>query len=379
MLLSRGFHSCERRNDMKNLGFGLMRLPLLDGNDQKNFDKKQVCEMVDSFLAQGFTYFDTAYMYHDGYSERLVKEVLVQRHKRDSYLLATKLPTMMLKEVEDMERIFNEQLDRTGAEYFDYYLLHCLNKDNYATCNRLGAFDFVMQKKADGIVKKIGFSYHDNAELLDEILTAHPEMEFVQLQINYLDWEDNGVQSRKCYEVARKHGKDIIVMEPVKGGKLADLPKSAEDLLKEKEPDLSAASWAVRFAASCEGVIMVLSGMSNMQQLTDNTSYMCDFRQLTDEEKKLCFKAADIINSAESVPCTACRYCVEGCPMNIPIPEYFSLFNGERNDEAKAKYAELAEKGGKASDCIACGQCEGHCPQHIKIIERLKDVAAALE
>ncbi|MBP1544303.1 MAG: aldo/keto reductase [Oscillospiraceae bacterium] len=364
---------------MKNLGFGLMRLPLLDGSDQKNFDKKQVCEMVDSFLAQGFTYFDTAYMYHDGYSERLVKEVLVQRHNRDSYLLATKLPTMMLKEVGDMERIFNEQLDRTGAEYFDYYLLHCLNKDNYATCNRLGAFDFVMQKKADGIVKKIGFSYHDNAELLDEILTAHPEMEFVQLQINYLDWEDNGVQSRKCYEVARKHGKDIIVMEPVKGGKLADLPKSAEDLLKEKEPGLSAASWAVRFAASCEGVIMVLSGMSNMQQLTDNTSYMSDFRQLTDEEKKLCFKAADIINSAGSVPCTACRYCVEGCPMNIPIPEYFSLFNGERNDEAKAKYAGLAEKGSKASDCIVCGQCEGHCPQHIKIIERLKDVAAALE
>lgn len=364
---------------MKKLGFGFMRLPLLDGNDQKSFDKEQICRMVDHFLAQGFTYFDTAYMYHDGHSERVIKEVLVDRHPRDSYMMATKLPTMMLKEKEDMERIFNEQLEKTGAGYFDYYLLHCLNKDNYATCNRLGAFEFAQQKKADGTIRRLGFSYHDNAELLDEILTAHPEMEFVQLQINYLDWEDGGVQSRKCFEVARKHGKDIIVMEPVKGGTLANLPAKAEELLKAKEPAMSAASWAVRFAASCEGVICVLSGMSNMQQLEDNTGYMAEFKPLTAEETALCFKAADIINGKVAIPCTACRYCVEGCPMNIPIPEYFALFNKGSGEEQKKEYAELSAKGGKASDCIACGQCEGHCPQHIGIIEQLKSVAKAFE
>ena len=364
---------------MKKLGFGLMRLPLLDGNDQKSFDKEQICRMVDHFMEQGFTYFDTAYMYHDGGSECVTKEVLVERHPRESFLLATKLPTMMLKEVDDMERIFNEQMEKTGAGYFDYYLLHCLNKENYATSTRLGAFDFVMQKKREGLVKRIGFSYHDNAELLDEILTAHPEMEFVQLQINYLDWEDNGVQSRKCYEVARKHGKDIIVMEPVKGGTLANVPERAEKLLKGKEPQMSAASWAVRFAASCEGVICVLSGMSNFDQLADNTGYMADFKPLDDDERKLVFRVADIINSAVSIPCTACRYCVEGCPMNIPIPEYFALYNAEKQGNAVASYEETGKGLGKASDCIACGQCEGHCPQHLEIIRYLRDVAVTFE
>ncbi len=364
---------------MKKLGFGLMRLPLLDGNDQKSFDKEQICLMVDSFLEQGFTYFDTAYMYHDGASENVIKEVLVDRYPRDSFMLATKLPTMSLNEVEDMERIFNEQLQKTGAGYFDYYLLHCLTKDYYATATRLGAFDFVMKKKQEGKVGRIGFSYHDNAELLDEILTAHPEVEFVQLQINYLDWEDNGVQSRKCYEVARKHGKDIIVMEPVKGGTLANLPPRAEKLLRDKEPQMSAASWAVRFAASCEGVILVLSGMSNIQQLTDNTGYMADFKPLTEEETKLVFRAADIINSAVSIPCTSCRYCVEGCPMNIPIPEYFALYNAEKQGEAKDSYENVGKGLGKASDCIACGQCEGHCPQHLEIIKFLRDVAVTFE
>ena len=364
---------------MKKLGFGLMRLPLLDGNDQKSFDKEQICRMADSFMEQGFTYFDTAYMYHDGGSECVVKEVLVDRHPRDSFLLATKLPTMMLKEEADMERIFSDQLEKTGAGYFDYYLLHSLTKENYEISTRLGAFDFVMQKKKDGLARRIGFSYHDNAELLDEILTAHPEMEFVQLQINYLDWEDNGVQSRKCYEVARKHGKDIIVMEPVKGGTLANVPPRAEKLLKEKEPDNSVASWAVRFAASCEGVIMVLSGMSNMQQLTDNTGYMAEFRPLDDEERALVFKVADIINTAVSVPCTACRYCVEGCPMNIPIPEYFALYNAEKQGTAESTYEETGKGLGKASDCIECGQCEGHCPQHLEIIKLLKDVAVTFE
>lgn len=370
---------------MKKLGFGLMRLPLLDGNDQTSFDVKQICEMVDSFLAQGFTYFDTAYMYHNFKSENVVKEVLTSRHPRDSYLLATKMPSMFLKEEADLERIFNEQLEKTGVEYFDYYLLHCLNMENYEICERLKAFDFAMKLKAEGKIRKAGFSFHDSAEMLDKILTAHPEMEFVQLQINYLDWEDMNVQSRLCYEVAKKHGKDIIVMEPVKGGTLANVPPRAEKLLKEKAPDMSVPSWAIRFAATVDNVIMVLSGMSNMQQLSDNTSYMADFRPLSEEEFALCQKVADIINSTVTIPCTACRYCVDGCPTNIPIPEYFALLNADNIEIDKPfnvqqnHYDNLALSHGKASDCIACGQCETHCPQHIKIIDMLKTVSAKFD
>lgn len=370
---------------MKKLGFGLMRLPLLDGNDQTSFDKAQICEMVDSFLSQGFTYFDTAYMYHNFKSENIVKDVLVDRHPRESYLLATKLPTMFLKEVGDMERIFDEQLEKTGVSYFDYYLLHCLNVENYATCERLGAFEFAQKLKAEGKVRRVGFSFHDSAETLEKILTAHPEVEFVQLQINYLDWEDKNVQSRLCYEVCKKHGKDIIVMEPVKGGTLANVPPRAQKLLKEREPELSVPSWAVRFAATVPNVIMVLSGMSNMEQLIDNTSYMADFKPLSDEEFELCQKVADIINNTITIPCTACRYCVDGCPMNIPIPEYFSLLNADNIEIDKpfnvqeTYYDNLAVNHGKASECISCGQCEQHCPQHIKIPEMLKKVAEKFE
>lgn len=370
---------------MKKLGFGLMRLPLLDGNDHKSFDKEQIFKMVDSFMEKGFTYFDTAYMYHAGASENMVKEAVVDRYPRDSFQLATKLPTMMLKEVEDSPRIFNEQLEKCGVKYFDYYLLHCLTKDNYEICNRLGVFQFALQKKEEGFIKKLGFSYHDNAELLDEILTAHPEMEFVQLQINYLDWENDWVQSRKCYEVAVKHNKDVIVMEPVKGGALADVPKRAEVLLKEKEPDMSVASWAVRYAASLDKVFMVLSGMSNIDQLNDNIGYMDNFKPLTENEIALCFKVADVINSTISVPCTACRYCVDDCPMTIAIPEYFALLNAQqRGDdqtatEKKKEYEEIITNHGAASSCIGCKQCEEHCPQHIDITKFLGIVAEKFE
>lgn len=367
---------------MKKLGFGCMRLPLLNGSDQTSFDKEQICQMVDAFIERGFTYFDTAYMYHEYQSENMVREALVKRHSRDSFTLATKLPTMFLKEKEDMERIFSEQLQKCGVEYFDYYLLHCLNVENYEISTRLDAFEFVSQKKREGKVKFIGFSFHDSAKLLDEILTAHPEMDFVQLQINYLDWEDEGVQSRKCYEVARKHGKQIIVMEPVKGGALANVPPKAEKLLKQANSELSVASWAVRYVASLEGVICVLSGMSNMQQLIDNTSYMCDFKPFEEADTKLVMQVADIINSATAIPCTGCRYCVEGCPMSILIPDLFALYNAhmQGNDNPNGKcYSSLTEVNGKASDCISCKQCEEHCPQHINITEKLVKVASEFE
>lgn len=369
---------------MKKLGFGMMRLPLLNEEDKKSIDKKTVCQMVDTFMERGFTYFDTAYMYHEYESERAVKDVLVTRKDRDSYTLASKLPVMQLKEKEDMERIFDEQREKCGVEYFDYYLLHALDAEHYKTVKRLDCFGFAMQKKAEGKVKHVGFSFHDSAEVLDQILTEHPEAEFVQLQLNYLDWEDAKVQSRKCYETAVKHGKKVVVMEPVKGGTLAKLPKKAEDVLKALHPDWSAASWAIRFVASLENVMVVLSGMSTPEQMDDNTAYMKEFEPLTEKEKQVLLgEVVDSIHEAAKIPCTACRYCVEGCPMNIAIPEYFALYNDEITDkgnpEHAKRYAELTKEHGKASDCVECGQCEGACPQHLPAITWLKKVAEVFE
>ncbi|MGM9521443.1 MAG: aldo/keto reductase [Oscillospiraceae bacterium] len=361
-----------------------MRLPLTDAEDKKSIDMPQLEKMVDTFLERGFTYFDTAYMYHDYQSEIAIREALVKRHPRDSFTLTTKLPTMFLKEEGDQERIFNEQLSKCGVEYFDYYLLHNLGVKHYEIAQRFDSFAFVQRLKEEGKVKHIGFSFHDKADVLDRILTEHPEVEFVQLQINYLDWESESVQSRKCLETAIKHGKQVIIMEPVKGGALAELPKEAEELLKGTEPDMSVASWAVRFAASQQNVFMVLSGMSNMQQILDNTDYMQDFKPLSEEERELVFRAADITSSFVTVPCTACRYCVEGCPMSIPIPEYFSIYNAQQSKvmgmfEAREKYNTAANSGGKASECVECRACEGSCPQHIEITKFLKDVAAVFE
>ena len=358
---------------MKKLGFGLMRLPLLDENDPTSFDEAQICRMADAYLQAGFTYFDTAYMYHNGKSEEMLKKALTERYPREAFQVADKLPTFFLKQQEDLPRIFQEQLDRTGLQYFDCYLLHCLDQENYEIAQRLRAFDFVMQKKAEGKVRHIGFSFHDSAALLDEILTAHPETEFVQLQINYLDWDSESVQSRLCYETAVRHGKEIVVMEPVKGGTLANVPQLAEALLREKEPEMSVPSWAIRFAASLPGVVRVLSGMSNEAQLLDNIGYMRDFRPLTEAETALCLRVRDIINHEIAVPCTGCSYCTEGCPMQIPIPVYFRLYNQKLT---QAEYEAAAESGGSAADCLACGQCEQHCPQHLPIIHLLRRVAA---
>jgi len=320
-----------------------------------------------------------------GNSEKAVKDCLVERHKRENYTLATKLPIMMLKDIEDQERIFNEQLHKCGVEYFDYYLLHNLTVDFIKIAERLDSFGFIRKKKEKGLIKNIGFSFHDNAGLLDEILTVHPEVDFVQLQINYLDWDNEAIQSGKCYEVARKHCKDIVVMEPVKGGTLARLPREAEELFLMKRPGMSIASWAIRFAASLDSVMTVLSGMSDKGQLIDNMSYMENFTPFTRDEHETVQSAVTLIRNTNSIPCTACRYCVDGCPRNIAIPEYFALYNTEKLVNSKGfsiqkfYYDNYTRTRGKASDCIECNQCGEHCPQHIPIITHLKKVAEIFE
>ena len=368
---------------MKKLGFGLMRLPLLDKTKADNVDVEQVKQMVDAFIEKGFTYFDTALMYCGFNSEHIAKVALVDRYPRDSYTLATKLHAAFFNSLEDRDKVFHQQLEKTGVEYFDYYLLHGIEADMLPKYEKFDCFNWLLNKKVEGLVKHAGFSFHDSAELLDDILTKHPEMEFVQLQINYLDWESEWIQARECYEVAVKHGKPVIVMEPVKGGTLANVPEEAEKLFKDYNPNMSVPSWAIRFAASLDYVMVVLSGMSNLEQMEDNLSYMEDFKPLMEEEKVLCHKVADIINAQIAVPCTGCSYCTEGCPMKIAIPQYFSLYNEDMRENLEEKgwtvtstqYSILTDKFGKAGDCIACGQCEGVCPQHLPIIEKLKEVS----
>ena len=366
------------------LGFGLMRMPMLPNG---KVDIPLLSKMVDAFLERGFTYFDTAWMYCDSQSEAAIGEALVKRHPRDSFTLTTKLHSGFVSSFEDRDAIFNEQLRRTGVDYFDYYLIHDLNSESVKIFEQFDCFEWLKAKKAAGLVRTIGFSCHDNPEFLEKILTEHPEMELVQLQVNYLDWESAGVQSRRCYEVAEKFHKPVIVMEPVKGGTLSNVPAKVDKLFKESDPTASVASWAIRFAASLPGVFKVLSGMSTLEQVLDNTSYMQTLRPITDGERAVIEKAVTLINADIAIPCTGCSYCTGGCPMNIAIPQYFSLYNADKQEyEGKgwmpqaSYYHHLVEQGrGKASDCIGCGQCEGICPQHLPVITHLKEVAHYFE
>ena len=362
--------------DTPKLGFGLMRLP----KKGIGIDIAQTSEMVDRFLAAGFTYFDTAHVYTG--SEAAIKKALVDRHPRESYTLATKLYAPMVSTAGAAKKQFQTSLKRTGAGYIDYYLLHSLMESNYQKYERLNLWEYVRDLKAQGLVRHAGFSFHGGPELLDELLTRHPEAEFVQLQLNYADWEDSSITSRANYEVARAHDVSIVVMEPVKGGRLANPPRNVADLLRKANPQASAASWAIRFAASLDGIITVLSGMSNLAQMDDNLSYMRDFKPLDEQEREVIRQAQVLLGKSSAIACTACRYCCDGCPQQIDIPAVFAamnlqLANGQL-EEARKAYAAAVAGGGSAADCIACRQCEAACPQHLPIIQHLAKAAEQL-
>ena len=365
---------------MSRLGFGLMRLPEKDGS----IDINHVCRMVDKYMEAGLNYFDTAYVYHGGKSEAAAGEAIVKRYPRESFMLATKLPSWELKTEADRDRILKEQLDRAGVDYFDFYLLHSIEEGSIGTYNKFDCFNWGIQKKKEGVIRHFGFSFHGSPELLAQVLDEHPETEFVQIQLNYLDWDNPIVRSGKLYEILESRGIPMIIMEPVKGGTLASLPPEFEAKYKEVRPDASAASWALRFVASLPGVMTILSGMSNEDQMLDNISTLTGFEPLTDQERNVISEVTKMMLSKEQIGCTSCRYCCDGCPMGIRIPDVFRAVNTmtlyNEDFRPKAFYRDLIKTGsGKASDCIECGQCEGVCPQHLPIISLLKDAASRLE
>lgn len=367
-------------NVMPKLGFGLMRLP----QKEEKIDMERVCGMVDTYIEAGLNYFDTAYVYHGGESETAAREAIVKRYPRDSFYLATKLPAWCIKSADDRDRIFNEQLERTGTEYFDFYLLHSLEDGwNYDTYENFDCFSWGMQKKAEGKIKHFGFSYHGSPELLEKVLDKHPEIEFVQIQLNYVDWDNPIIRSGELYEIL--HGRNIpmIIMEPVKGGTLADLKPELEAKYKEIRPDSSVASWAMRFVASLPGVMTILSGMSNEEQMSDNIGTFTNFEPLTEKEKAVIDEVTKLMLAIPQIGCTSCKYCCDGCPSKISIPEVFKAVNTIRtyNESWRGKsfYGNLTAHSGKASDCVECGQCEGVCPQHLPIISLMKEASELLD
>lgn len=379
--------SAELGADIKKLGFGLMRLP----RKGEGFDLELIKKMADTFIGRGFSYFDTSPVYGMGQSESIFRQAVSSRYPREKIQIATKLPMWTIHSREEIPAKFESSLKALGVEYVDFYMLHGLSSvvsdrfpsSNLDRANQMGAWDFLKEMKAQGKAKHIGFSFHDSAEKLDEILSAHPEAEFVQLQINYADWEDTVIQSRWCYETARAHGVPVIVMEPCKGGTLVEVRQDVEDIFRRARPEASLASWAIRYSASLEGIITVLSGMSTMEQLEDNTGFMERFTPLDQEERALIQRAKEKLEAVDTVPCTACGYCLEGCPQKLRIPDLLRILNNEilyeGKGDARSRYKNLTKEGGLASQCVQCGRCESACPQHLPITGLLKRTAQAFE
>ncbi len=356
-------------------GFGFMRLPM----NGKDVDIEETKKMVDAFLQEGFTYFDTAHGYIEGKSEIAIKECLTSRYPRDRYMLTNKLSGNFFEKEEDIRPLFQSQLEICGVDYFDFYLMHAQSCENYSKYKECRAYETAFELKAEGKIRHVGISFHDNAVFLDKILTENPGIEVVQLQVNYLDYEDAAIQSKACLEVAKKHGKAVIVMEPVKGGALVNLPEEAKTIFNQLGA-ASPASYALRFAATREGVAMTLSGMSNIEQVIDNTSIMKDIVPLDCAEKEAISKVVEIFHSKNLIACTACRYCVAGCPKHILIPDLFACRNAKELFGGGAfYYMRYTKENNKASDCIKCGKCENICPQHLPIREILKETAAVFE
>jgi hypothetical protein len=366
-------------NIKNNFGFGCMRLTMKDGE----VDYVEMNKMVDLFLEEGFNYFDTAHGYLGGKSETILRECLTKRYPRERYILTDKLTNSFFKKQEDIRPFFESQLNACGVSYFDFYLMHAQSEDNFAYFKKCRAYETALELKEEGKIKHFGISFHDRADVLEEILAHYPQIEVVQIQFNYVDYEDEAVESRKCYEVCKKYDKPVIVMEPVKGGSLVNLPQKAKDVFDEVGNGLSYASYAIRFAAGFDQNMMVLSGMSNLEQMQDNLSYMKDFKPLNEKERAAVDKVCEIFRNLEAIPCTACRYCTDGCPKHISIPDLFSCMNAKqifRDWNQDWYYNEVYTKNaGKASDCIKCGKCEKACPQHLPIRKLLEDVAAVFE
>lgn len=361
----------------KNFGFGCMRLPMQgDVVDTVEFSK-----MVDLFLQRGFNYFDTAHGYLDGKSELALKECLTSRYPRNRYILTNKLTKPYFQSQAEIRPFFESQLERCGVDYFDFYLMHSQNAQVFNYFKEHRAYETALELKQEDKIRHFGISFHDKATVLEQILTEYPQIEIVQIQFNYADFDSPSVESRKCYEVCRKFNKPVIIMEPVKGGTLVNLPEPAKDVFA-KLGNASAASYAIRFAAGFEGVMMVLSGMSNLEQMQDNISYMQDFKPLNDAEMGAVKQVQQIFQNMGLIPCTACRYCTAGCPKQIAIPDLFACMNAKtvyKDWNADFYYGLHTTKGGKASDCLRCGLCEQTCPQHLAIRDLLQDVTKTFE